>query len=385
MKYNSLRMGRKRKFNKHYPRHLILKKGWFYYVRVVEEACPPKWFALRTQDESVALRRWAEIEAHLNQELGFDISKIERTNKRTIAFSALVEQYFKDEVQNDTEATADEDAKTLADSTNRNYLRMSGELKKKFNNKPTSKISRQEIIRYHRSLKKTPYEANRRLALLHVILQFAKDEGYININPADGIKKFKEKKHNLRLEEEVLFKKIYPFAAPMLKRAIMLAFHLVQHENEVKSLKWTDFDMKKQRVSFLRQKTDKPIVIDYSENPTFMAFLEHLKINRRELSPWLICHASPKGWVPYSHFRSMWGNALDKAGYLDENGVPQFKFKEIRHLANTLLKDANISADKRRAMTGHETNQANEIYTHPTGTDTVVCGRALSRFCPEKF
>jgi hypothetical protein len=65
--------------------------------------------------------------------------------------------------------------------------------------------------------------------------------------------------------------------------------------------------------------------------------------------------------------------------------VPQFKFKEIRHLSNTLMKDADITVDKRKAMTGHKTNQANEIYTHPSGSDTIDASRALSSFRPDKF
>jgi hypothetical protein len=63
--------------------------------------------------------------------------------------------------------------------------------------------------------------------------------------------------------------------------------------------------------------------------------------------------------------------------------MPQVK--KIRHLANTKLKDSGITADKRKAMTGHKTVQANEVYTHPTGSDTIDSSRALGRFCPEKF
>ena len=85
--------------------------------------------------------------------------------------------------------------------------------------------------------------------------------------------------------------------------------------------------------------------------------------------------------MPYNHFRSMWLKALEEAGY--ESGT--FKFKEIRHLANTLMKDANISVDKRRAMTGHKTIQANEVYTHVSGTDTIEAGQALSNYKPDSF
>ncbi len=57
-------------------------------------------------------------------------------------------------------------------------------------------------------------------------------------------------------------------------------------------------------------------------------------------------------------------------------------FKEIRHCANTARKNADIPADKRRAMTGHKSIQANETYTHPNGQDTLDSGSALSEFGP---
>ena len=169
----------------------------------------------------------------------------------------------------------------------------------------TTKIRRKMIINYHKGLRKTPYDANRRIAVLRVILQKALDLEHVTINNADRIKKFKEKKHKLMLTVDTLFQELYPVAAPMLKRAIMLAFHLVQHENEVKRLQWTNFDLENNIVSFTRSKTDEDITIDFSENPTLISYLKHLKSTRRELSPYLVCHKSPKGWVSYQHFRSM--------------------------------------------------------------------------------
>jgi integrase len=214
-----------------------------------------------------------------------------------------------------------------------------------------------------------------------VLFQKALDWGYLTVNQADSIKKFKEKKHKLRLTASILFKEIYPKATPSLKKAIMLAFHLVQHENEIKNLQWKHFDLEKHVVTFTRRKTDEDIVINYSQNAVLVAFLKLLKASRRDLSPYLISRHSKRGWVPYDHFRSMWLAALDKAGY--KSG--EFMFKEMRHLANTLMKDANITADKRMAMTGHKTILANEVYTHASGTDTIEAGKALSRYKPDEY
>lgn len=162
----------------------------------------------------------------------------------------------------------------------------------------------------------------------------------------------------------------------------MLAFHLVQHGKEVRGFKWTDFDFKTKVMSFVRSKTHESIVIRFSENQAFCAYMEYLRVNKKELSPYLLCHPQPKkGWVPYKSLRSLWYDALQTARYKKTD----FKFKEIRHLANTCLKDAGIIADKRKAMTGHVLAQTNEVYTHSTGSDTIDSSRALGRFKPEKF
>ena len=361
------KMGRRRIHNKNYPRHLQVKDGCFYFV--IHIAGKDKWIPLKTRDLGTALKRWAEVEVYYKeQNEGFDTQKA-FTDRKNITFKALKERFMSEVVVH------------LSDATERNYSRMTDELVKVFGKRSIQGITRQEIIRYHDGLRATPFEANRRVGLIRLLFQKALDWGYLSVNQADGIKKFKEKKHKLRLTAPILFGKIYPNASTMLKRAIMLAFHLVQHENEIKRLQWKHFDLEQHIVSFTRRKTDEDIVINYSANSALMTFLKKLKTSRKDLSPYLISQQSKKGWMPYNHFRSMWLKALEEAGY----EIGTYKFKEIRHLANTLMKDANISVDKRRAMTGHKTIQANEVYTHVSGTDTIEAGQALSNYKPDSF
>ena len=166
----------------------------------------------------------------------------------------------------------------------------------------------------------------------------------------------------------------------MLKRAIMLAFHLVQHENEIKNLKWKDF--KDCKVVFKRQKTGEYVKINYRTNTTLIEFMQKIEKDRSEICSYIIYHRDLKGgFVSYRSFRFMWEKALIRAGYRPGD----FLFKEIRHLANTLMKDAGIQVDKRKTMTGHITDEANYIYTHETDNDTLDASRALSPFRPAVF
>jgi len=129
-----------------------------------------------------------------------------------------------------------------------------------------SLLNTQKILRYHDSLRETKYEANKRLSLLRDVLTKDRLCGYLSINPAADIEKHPEKQHTLKLDASSLLDKVYPKSEPMLKRAIMLAFHLVQHENEIKNLKWSSFDFEKHIVSFVRKKTGADIAINYSQN-----------------------------------------------------------------------------------------------------------------------
>jgi hypothetical protein len=281
------------------------KAGRYYYVLSSGEfANKPRWIPLGTGDYSEALERWAAVEIEVQQNSTFDISKIDLGSRAKVTLGKLISEFFEegDGLAESVKKRGkkkphgeDDDKRYWAKKTLTNYLRMGEELKKYFGVETVlHKITRQNILIYKRKLRSKPYETNRRIGLLRLMLQQAVDHGYINTNPADRIKKYPEKKHTLRLTEEILFKKIYPVSDPMLKRAIMLGFHCVQRENEVKNFKWTDFDFRKNIVRFNRKKTGEPITINFSTNKTLLSFFDCLRSDTRELSPFIICHPSKK-------------------------------------------------------------------------------------------
>ena len=365
-KVNS-RVGRKRKNHKKLPPHLREKSGRYYYVININGRT--KWFNLKTSDESEALRRWAELEIAIKEDLEFSASELVKEGKDMILLSSLAERYI-------NKITSFKSLKQQG-----NEQRMKELIVEHFGKIMVNKITRQDIMRWHDSMRNKPYEANRRLALLRHMLQKALDWGYLNVNPAYNIKKHKEKRHKLKLTTDILFKEIYPVSDPMLKGTVMFTFNLVQHEYEIKNLKWNNINHDKKVISFIRHKTDVDIVIDYSENNTLSAYIDHLKAKRKDFSPYIIYRHTKEGYKPYASFASMWERALEKAGC----EKIEYKFKEIRHLANTCMKEQGIIADKRISLTGHKSIVTNEIYTHPTGKDSRDGSKALGNYSPEKF
>jgi len=100
--------------------------------------------------------------------------------------------------------------------------------------------------------------------------------------------------------------------------------------------------------------------------------MDYLKAKRKQLSPYIICHASRRGWQPYASFKTMWYRALKKAGLFDieetETGEGKktrkyhyhYMFKEIRHLSNAVQKRHGVVAEVRMEQAGHKTKAANE-------------------------
>jgi integrase len=339
-------------------RHLEFKRGRYLYRKGTAEINLGK-------DQAEALRLWAELEADPAKLMTARIVGVLPLRMR---FRPLCDRFI----------AAIEGQRP--ENTVRTYRRAVNALCRVFGNSLVREIDRPSIIAYHRELcRDTPYEANMHIRVMSIVLQDAVDRGEIQVNPAFRIKKSEESRHELILSVEILWNKIYPAADPLLKRGIMLAWNFVQHENEVLNMQWAHFDEQNCIVRFPRQKTGKRITINYGENAAFRRFLESLKAEiaaTGESSPYLICRPinlndGSTGWKSVPSLNDNWHRAMKIAG------VKGYKFKEIRHLANTLLKDSGIGADQRCKLTGHSSTKTNEVYTHESGTDTIEASRVL--------
>jgi integrase len=138
-----------------------------------------------------------------------------------------------------------------------------------------SSITRRDVSELHASMKATPYRANRILALLHKIFNFAatdtKSEWGVSQNPASGIQRFHEEKRERWLSENELQRlavalEKYPSLcaadadvsekqrkflcaeAHRAMNAIRLSMVTGCRKSEALTSKWTDFDLER-RVS----------------------------------------------------------------------------------------------------------------------------------------
>lgn len=273
---------------------------------------------------------------------------------------------------------------TLGKSTKKNYTKYSAIISQSYGNMAVDEIPRQGLVKMMKGYAaKYPRSSNGLRKFMHLIFAYAEDLEYIDKNPIYGksFRRNKERKYDLKLDTDTLWDVIYPNADKMLRRAIALGFYLVQHWEEVSHIAWDDFKQARYVVKFKRKKTGEPIEINYSKNRALIDWLEKTYPEREPGSKYIVCHHTKDGWKPYSSIGKMWAKVLKKAGLPEKAYV----FKELRHLANTTMKDKNISKDGRKAVTGHTTDAANDFYTHRTGVDTIEAEAALAEFRPDEW
>lgn len=319
-------------------KHLHMKKGWYYFVKSVNGKV--KWIALKTQDHSEAVKRWAELEGKpeiLDQVLNGTRPIVEM---RLSALQFEFREHF---------------MARCTPNTVRSYERALKTILTRLGDIGIRSIDRKILIQLRDSLFGTPYEGNLTLRVASVMLQFAIDKGYIETNPAFFLKKHREKRIRLKLDVKTLFERILPAAEPDMRTAILLAWQLAQHENEVRTMKWEHIDLSLGKCTFTRKKTGKVIQANLSA-----PIIEYLSKLPRTSSFVLNYNGQP---YADRHFRDLWHRALKKAG------VNGFMFKEIRHLSNSVMDAKGISVHERMKLTGHQSIAVNERYTHDLGTD----------------
>ncbi len=109
-----------------------------------------------------------------------------------------------------------------------------------------AEIKQSDIVRFHESLRETPYQANRVLALLSSIFNYGIAHKWIESNPAKGIKKFEEAKRErwLTVEElqkfrEALDKYKDQSAANVLRLLLLTG----SRASEALKATWEEFDL----------------------------------------------------------------------------------------------------------------------------------------------
>ena len=180
---------------------------------------------------------------------GGDPMATRQSEREAPRMSALFDRYL-----------AEHAAKRKKTSSLRNDVRMVEKcLRPQFGAMRVKDVTRQKIRAYHASLEKTPYEANRQLALLSKVFTFAADElEWIDRgdHPAKGVQRFKETKRRRYLSQvemarlgEALSKAeageleraISPYTVAMLRLVVLTG----ARHSEILKLRWDEVNLER--------------------------------------------------------------------------------------------------------------------------------------------
>jgi integrase len=240
-----------------------------------------------------------------------------------------------------------------------------------FQHKFLDSITRKDIEDYARRRKGQVSGAttNREIALIRHMFNIAIVKGYLEQNPARGVKRFQEGpwRHKY-VFSELEIQRLMAAAAPHLRPILMIAFGTGLRKGDILGLRWTDIDLDRGIITLYMQKTREPIEIPML--PMVMDLLRRMeneaKIRAREMggpmSPFVFASRWPNRWsgelTKLVTIRTSFCAALRRSK-LAERG---YRFHDIRRTFATMLYNKGVILTKIQRLLGHKSVLTTERY-----------------------
>jgi integrase len=225
-----------------------------------------------------------------------------------------------------------------------------------------AEISRADISKLHTSMGRTPYRANRVLALLSKMFNLSEEWGMRanSSNPTLHISKFKEEKRQhflstdeiIQLGEALSEAEKNGTAAPQIVAAFRLLLMTGYRLNEILTLRWTDIDWDRGLINLSNTKTGA------STRPMGRHVFEQLSnLKWRDLSDWVI----PSKFDPTKHWSNpnkSWKRIIEKAG------LENIRIHDLRHTNAATAAGMGSSLPIIGKLLGHSQSKTTERYAH---------------------
>lgn len=271
-------------------------------------------------------------------------------------------------------------------STRRDYQKQWEDLiAPKFGKLLVRDIKRAEIDHFHKSLRNTPYRANRALALFSRLMTVSehwewRDQG---TNPCRFIEKFKEEGRERFLNAEEISRvatainsltserDIFPDIGNAIKLLLLTGARLT----EILEAKWAWVDWKLQILALPDSKTGKkPIYLS-------TAAIELLRLQQkasRDPNSEYIFPGQVAG-KPLVNLRKPWGRICQRANI---DGV---RLHDLRHTAASIAVGQGITLPVIGALLGHSQAQTTLRYAHVDSNPALIGADAIGRMVSEAW
>ena len=233
-------------------------------------------------------------------------------------------------------------------------------------------VTENDIDAVHQAMRKTPYQANRMLAVARQAFTQAERWGYrpANSNPVTHIERYREEKRGTKKEVmltpaqmRALFNAIDteerrgtdPYACAAIRFAFWTGWRI---NSEVLRLQWTNIDVAEGRAKLILTKT-----ADEEHRAVPAAALQVLQgLPRVDGNPYVF-----PGREFGSHLttvRKPWVRIRARAGLDDLDGLGALRLHDLRH--NVVSWDVSRGVPLKMAgrTVGHRSQQSTEVYAH---------------------
>jgi integrase len=221
-------------------------------------------------------------------------------------------------------------------------------------------INRDDVLKFHVSMARTPRRANYTVSTVRALMRFAEDVGLRppNSNPAKRIKMFREGVRERFLSEAEISRaaeaigtaelagKIGPHAAAGLRLALLTG----ARSGELTAAKWSHVYWERRFIRLPDSKTNDARTIHLSD-----AALEVLRTLPR-VGPFIVAGAKPG--EPYKNLTRAWVIAREYAGLQD------CRLHDLRHSYASLCAARGVSLQMIGSLLGHRVQATTARYAH---------------------
>ncbi|MCX7091988.1 MAG: tyrosine-type recombinase/integrase [Methylobacter sp.] len=225
-------------------------------------------------------------------------------------------------------------------------------------NRRLDQITTQELQRYHDQLKNKycPATANRHLSLLHRMFKLAINWGFMDKNPATGIRKHQENNERHRyLSDQEIFAFIDALKTeenPVAAAAFELLLYTGVRRQEALDAKWEHVDLQKRTWYIPRSKSGK---------------LRHVILNGMAIE--LLQRQPRVPGNPYIFPGKIKGKQINNpqkafARVLKKAGISNFRIHDLRHTHASIAINNGASLYEVQHLLGHSQSKTTSRYAH---------------------
>lgn len=202
-----------------------------------------------------------------------------------------------------------------------------------------------------------PATANRYMAVLsHVLSVAVREWEWLETNAAQKLSKFKERGRDRFLSEDEcrrLLAACRTSSCLDLHDVVLLALSTGMRRNEILSLRFSQIDLANGKIYLYETKNGEARGVPLA-GPAHAAMRQRLELKTNDGD---LTFAGKTGVTPFD-IRKPWYRALDEAG------LREVRFHDLRHTAASLLAKGGASLPEIGAVLGHKSAEMTKRYSH---------------------